>query len=87
MENTSKFSNPIFSVDNATFVNASNFAVGGFFVPDYNSFSNYWKRVTYRAGFNFGNTGLKINNEDKKYESSKYLIHDSVYLCLPTFSI
>lgn len=64
MQNTSKFSNPIFSIDNATFVDATTIAFGGFFTPDYNSFSKYWKRVTYRAGVNFANTGLKINNED-----------------------
>jgi len=62
-QNTSEFSNPIVSIENANFVNASNISVGGFFVPDYSSFSNYWKRVTYRAGFHFENTGLEINNE------------------------
>ena len=63
LQNTSKFSNPIFSIDNATFVNASTIALGGFYIPDYNSFSKYWKRATYRAGLHFENTGLKINNE------------------------
>ena len=62
-QNTSEFSNPIFSIDNANFVNSSNISVGGFYVPDYNSFSSYWKRATYRAGFHFENTGLEINNE------------------------
>ncbi len=62
-QNTKKFSNPIFSVDNTTFVNASNIALGGFIIPDYNSFSSYWKRATYRAGLHFENTGLEINNE------------------------
>lgn len=62
-QNTKKFSNPIFSVDNTTFVNASSIALGGFFIPDYNSFSKYWKRATYRAGLHFENTGLEINNE------------------------
>jgi hypothetical protein len=65
-QNTKKFSNPIFSVDNTTFVNASNISLGGFLVPDYNSFSNYWKRATYRAGLHFENTGLEINNETIK---------------------
>lgn len=65
-QNTKKFSNPIFSVDNTTFVNASNISLGGFLVPDYNSFSKYWKRVTYRAGLHFENTGLEINNETIK---------------------
>ena len=62
-QNTSAFSNPIVSIDNTNFVNASNISVGGFFVPDYNSFSSYWKRAVYRAGFHFENTGLEINNE------------------------
>lgn len=65
-QNTKKFSNPIFSVDNTTFVNASNISLGGFLVPDYNSFSKYWKRATYRAGLHFENTGLEINNETIK---------------------
>ncbi|WP_425076835.1 OmpP1/FadL family transporter [Psychroserpens sp. S379A] len=62
-QNTSKFSNPIITIENATFVNASNISLGGFFVPDYNSFSSYLKRMTYRAGIHFENTGLEINNE------------------------
>lgn len=62
-QNTSEFSNPIVSIENANFVNASNVSIGGFFIPNYNSFSGYWKRVTYRAGAYFENTGLEINNE------------------------
>ena len=60
---TSEFSNAIFSFDNATFVDASTISVGGFFIPQYNSFSKYWKRMVYRAGIRYENTGLKINNE------------------------
>ncbi|MCK8480493.1 hypothetical protein [Psychroserpens algicola] len=62
-QTTSEFSNPIVSIENANFVNASNFSVGGFYIPDYTSFSSYWKRATYRAGLHFENTGLEINNE------------------------
>jgi hypothetical protein len=62
-QNTSKFSNPIVTIDNANFVNASNISIGGFYVPDPDSFSSYWKRATYRAGLHFENTGLEINNE------------------------
>jgi hypothetical protein len=62
-QNTSKFSNPIFEITNAKFVNASTIAIGGFFIPDYDSFSKYWKRVVYRGGLHFENTGLEINNE------------------------
>lgn len=63
-QSTSEFSNPIFSIDNATFVDASSLSLGGFYLPDYNSFSSYWKRAVYRAGLRFEHTGLKINGED-----------------------
>jgi len=60
---TSKFSNRIFDIENATFEDASTFAFGGFLIPQYTSFNKYWKRIVYRAGVRFENTGLKINNE------------------------
>jgi hypothetical protein len=62
-ENTSNFSNPVFNNDISTFENASQIAVGGFFIPNYNAFSGYFNRVVYRAGFNFSNTGLVIKDE------------------------
>jgi hypothetical protein len=61
---TSKFSNRLFDVNpNSSFEDASTISVGGFYIPKYTSFNNYWKRVTYRAGMRYENTGLKINNE------------------------
>lgn len=61
---TSKFSNRIFDVSpNSTFEDASTISVGGFYIPKYTSFNKYWKRVTYRAGMRYENTGLKINDE------------------------
>jgi len=65
-QSTSDFSNPVFSNDISTFENASKIAVGGFYIPDYNAFSGYLKRVVYRAGFNFANTGLVIKDESIK---------------------
>ena len=62
-QNTSQFSNPLYNYENTTFENASSIAFGGFYIPKYNSFSNYFKRVVYRTGMRFENTGLKINNE------------------------
>lgn len=63
-QNTSAFSNPFLDSNNTNFVNASNFSFGGFFIPEYDSFSKYWKRITYRAGMHFEHTGLEISNED-----------------------
>jgi hypothetical protein len=62
--NASQFANPIVSIQNSNFENASNVSFGGFYIPDYNSFGSYWKRVTYRAGFYVENTGLIINDEN-----------------------
>ncbi|MFK2818522.1 hypothetical protein U0L90_00220 [Flavobacteriaceae sp. LMIT009] len=59
---TSEFSNEIFSFDNAKYEDATTISVGGFYIPQYNSFK-YWKRIVYRAGFRYENTGLEINNE------------------------
>ncbi|MDA7558529.1 hypothetical protein N8768_05155, partial [Flavobacteriaceae bacterium] len=56
---TSQFSNPIFSIENATFEDASEIAIGGFVIPQYTSFNKYWKRMVYRAGIRFEKTGLK----------------------------
>ena len=62
LQNTSAFSNPIFNTASTSFENASSISLGGFYIPDYNSFS-YFKRVVYRAGLRYENTGLVIKNE------------------------
>jgi len=66
LQNTADFSNPIFSNQISTFEDASQISVGGFYIPSYNAFSGYLKRVVYRAGFNFSNTGLVIKDESIK---------------------
>ena len=50
-------------IDNSTFEDASTISAGGFFIPEFDSFNRYWKRIVYRTGVRFENTGLKINNE------------------------
>ena len=60
---TSEFSNRIFNIDNTIFEDASTISLGGFYIPQYSSFNSYLKRVVYRAGIRFENTGLKINDE------------------------
>ncbi len=59
----SEFDNDFVSVDNATYKDASAISIGGFFIPKYDSFSSYFKRVVYRAGVRFEETGLVVNNE------------------------
>ncbi|MGC6524968.1 MAG: hypothetical protein ACON30_01665 [Flavobacteriaceae bacterium] len=60
---TSDFSNRYVSIDNATFEDASTLSIGGFFIPKYDSFGSYWKRIVYRAGLRLEQTGLVVNNE------------------------
>ncbi len=43
---------------------SSMISVGGFYTPKYNSISNYLKRLTYRAGFNYKKIGLEINDTE-----------------------
>ncbi|WP_298554642.1 hypothetical protein [uncultured Algibacter sp.] len=65
--NTSQFSNVLFSNNtDTTYEDAYSFSLGGFFIPQYNSFRSYLKRVVYRAGFRTEDSGLKINGESIK---------------------
>ncbi|WP_395078090.1 hypothetical protein [Flavobacterium sp.] len=48
---------------NATFEDATKIAVGGYYIPNYNSYSNLFKKITYRAGFRYENTGLIVNSK------------------------
>ena len=59
----SQLTNRLVVIDNSTFEDASTISVGGFFIPEFDSFNRYWKRIVYRTGVRFENTGLKINNE------------------------
>jgi len=43
---------------------AFRFSLGGYYTPRYNSFTNYFHRITYRAGIRYEHLGLKINNQD-----------------------
>jgi long-subunit fatty acid transport protein len=39
------------------------YSLGGYFVPNYNSFSSYTKRIVYRAGLKYDKTGLIVKSE------------------------
>ncbi len=60
----SSFDSPFLGVDNIVYKDASSFALGGFYTPDNSSFSNYFNRVTYRAGLRLDNTGMVVNDVD-----------------------
>ena len=60
LANSSNFGNRFDDITNAAFENSSKISIGGYFIPDYDSFTSYVKRITYRAGFRHENTGLVI---------------------------
>ncbi len=66
MQNTADFSLSSAANSITNFEDASQISVGGFYIPNYNAFSGYFKRVVYRAGFSFANTGLVIKDESIK---------------------
>ncbi len=58
----SLFRNDFIDPDNIAYEDANTVRVGGYFVPDYASFTNYLKRITYRAGAHTSKTGFIVNN-------------------------
>ena len=63
-QENSNLGNRFDDINNANFENSQKLVVGGYFIPKYNSFSSYWNRVNYRAGFRYENTGLIINSKE-----------------------
>ncbi|TRX35284.1 hypothetical protein FNW52_11220 [Flavobacterium sp. ZT3R18] len=48
---------------NVTYENYSNYSLGGYYIPNYNMFSKYYQKITYRAGLKYGKTGTIINSK------------------------
>jgi len=54
------------SADNVSYEKYQKFAVGGYYIPNYASFTSQLSRITYRAGLKYEKIGLIINNESIK---------------------
>lgn len=61
--NNSVMSNRFTDIDDAVFENSTRYVLGGYFIPNYNSYSSYFKRIVYRAGLRYENTGLVLQNK------------------------
>lgn len=48
---------------NVSYEKSIKYSVGGYYIPNYNSFSSYAKRIVYRAGLKYEQTGLVVNSE------------------------
>jgi len=57
------YENKLFTMSNVAYKRASQLSVGGFYIPKFNSFTNYFSRIVYRAGVRIEKTGLHINNQ------------------------
>ncbi len=64
MSQSSEFSNPFLSLDGVQYDDSYKMNLGGFWIPDYNSFSSYFKRVTYRMGVHYERLGLVVNEQE-----------------------
>jgi hypothetical protein len=63
-QKTSNFTNRTFDLVNVNFEDASKYRIGGFYIPNYNSLTSYYKRIVYRAGIRFEQTGINLNGQD-----------------------
>ncbi|GAA4759140.1 MULTISPECIES: hypothetical protein [Flavobacterium] len=59
-------------VENASYEAASKISLGGYYIPKYNSISSYLKRITYRAGLRYENTGLILNSKSIKDKAATF---------------
>lgn len=59
----SVMSNRFNDIENATFENSIRYSIGGFYIPNYNSYSSYYKKIVYRGGLRYENTGLVLQNK------------------------
>ena len=61
-----KFENYYNTDEDVRYEKYAKYAIGGYYLPNYTSFSNYFSRITYRAGLKYEKIGLVVNNESIK---------------------
>ena len=57
------YKNELMGLDNVEFKSSQTYSIGGFLLPEYNSFTNYFKTLTYRFGIRYKSGGLYVNNQ------------------------
>lgn len=60
----SDFENRFLGLDNIDYNNASSYAFGGYWIPDYRALTGYFNRVVYRAGLRLDKTGMEVNGKE-----------------------
>lgn len=59
---TSTFVNSFFERNNVSYQDSKKWALGGYFIPNYASFTSFWSRVVYRFGFRSEQMSTIINS-------------------------
>ena len=57
------YQNDFIQLNNVSYTNGSRMAVGGYFLPNYSSITDYWKRIVYRFGARKETSGVVLNGE------------------------
>ena len=57
------YKNQLMSLENVEFNSSQTYSLGGFYLPKYDSFTNFFSTVTYRAGLIYKSGGLYVNNQ------------------------
>ena len=60
----SSFENELTPASNLEYQNAQTYRLGGYYIPDYTSFTSYMKRLTYRAGAKVSKSGIVVDNKE-----------------------
>lgn len=62
-QESNEFGNRFDNLTATGFETAHKMTLGGYYIPNYRAYGNYFNRVTYRAGLKYEKTGLVINNQ------------------------
>jgi hypothetical protein len=62
-KNTKKQDNTFDNSISSEYENSLKYVLGGYYIPKYDSYSNYLHKIIYRAGFRYEKTGLIINQQ------------------------
>ena len=64
IQELSSYENELSPAVNMEYQDANTIRLGGYYIPDYTSFTSYFKRVVYRAGAKMSKSGIVVNNKE-----------------------
>lgn len=58
------YTNTSLALNNVTYKETKAYRLGGYYIPNYSDITNYFKRITLRAGLRYQEMGMAINDQD-----------------------